>query len=140
MKTSENIEKEKIKKYLDKKNYKKAYPMVMSAICSDIKNVTLLDLLASEFKKYKMDKDLIEVHKLEFQYTLNPKYFEKIGDIYSKTGDLELALENYFNYAENSKPTARIYKKLAKTFEKQGDLESMKTCISQAELLKGSNG
>ena len=134
------MEEDKIKKYLKDKNYKKAYPLMMSAICSDMKNITLIDSLASEFKKCKLYNELIEIYKLDFQYTLNPKYFEKIGDLYFKIGDLESASENYFNYAETSKPVARIYNKLAKVFEKQGDIDSMKTCLAQAELLEGSNG
>lgn len=116
-----------------------SYEELCKAIEETPKNVKLVDKFATRFKKAGLYEELIKLYKLGFIYNLEPKYFEKIGDLYRKLENYEEALNYYLNYCEITNPTPKIYYKLAEVFEKNNDIESKQSCIDFAKKLESEN-
>lgn len=117
-----------------------SYKELCKTIEESPKNVKLVDKLATRFKKAGLYEELIKLYKLGFIYNVEPKYFEKIGDLYTKIGNYEEAINYYLNYCESTKPKAKIYYKLAEIFEKNNDLESRQSCLDFAKKLEAELG
>lgn len=132
-----SIEKD-IKTAIKKKNFKKAMKDIILAVKEDIKNVVLIENLAGEFLEQGLVNDLIEMYKLMFYYTVNPLYFEKIGDILYEKEEYSDAIENYLNCAEGMGRYSPIYRKLANVFDKINDNESKLECLRQVEIIEGA--
>lgn len=109
------------------------------AIRFNIKNVFMFEYLVNYYQDNDLNKELVDIYKLIFIYTLNPKYFEKIGDIYLKLEDYNSALDSYLSCAESSEETVEIYKKLAVVFEKINDNDSRLACLNHIKTLEASN-
>lgn len=118
---------------------KNSYEELCKAIESHPKNVKLAIKLASRFKKAGLYEELIKLHKMAYIYNVEPKHFEKIGDIYMQIGKYEEAINYYLNYCESAKPTPKVYYKLAEVFEKNNDLESKESCLEFAKKLEAEN-
>ena len=112
-------------------------------LCKEIelhpKNVKLVGKLASRFKKAGLYEELIKLYKMAFVYNVDTKFFEKIGDLYKKIENYEEAINYYLNYCESTKPTPRIYYKLAEVFEMNNDLESKQACLDFAKKLEAGD-
>ena len=78
-------------------------------ICKEIelnpKNVSLTENLEERFKKAVLQEELIKLYKIAFIYNVEPRYFEKIGDLYNEIENYEEAINYYLNYCESSKIT-----------------------------------
>lgn len=125
----------------DVKNEKleEAIEHLVCAIRFNIKNVFMIEYLVNYYQDNDLNKELVDIYKLIFIYTLNPKYFEKIGDIYLKLEDYNSALDSYLSCAESSEETVEIYKKLAVVFEKINDNDSRLACLNHIKTLEASN-
>lgn len=125
----------------DVKNEKleEAIEHLVCAIRFNIKNVFMFEYLVNYYQDNDLNKELVDIYKLIFIYTLNPKYFEKIGDIYLKLEDYNSALDSYLSCAESSEETVEIYKKLAVVFEKINDNDSRLACLNHIKTLEASN-
>lgn len=117
-----------------------SYEALCRAVEESPKNVKLVVKLASRFKKAGLYEELIKLYKLAFIHNVEPKYFEKIGDLYVKTENYEEAINYYLNYCESAKPTPKIYRKLATVFEKNNDTESKHACLEFAKKLEAERG
>lgn len=117
-----------------------AYDEICKEIELNPKNVSLVENLEERFKKAGLQEELIKLYKIAFIYNVEPKYFEKIGDLYNEVENYEEAINYYLNYCESSKVTPEIYYKLADTFKKNNDLESHHACIEYAKKLELENG
>ena len=132
---------DKISTYIEKGELGKVFELIVSEFKKDTKNIRLIENLSQTFIESGLEKELIDLYKTEFYYTLEPKIFDKIGDIYFGLKDYESALDSYLNYAEVTEDRIEVYNKLAKTFELLGDEQSKQACLEQAKLLKaGENG
>ena len=105
----------------------------------DYTHLHSVKLLEKRIVKHKIIPPLIKFYKELFFRTSETSYLEKIGDLYLKLKDYENALENYFNYAEVTDPTAALYMKMAEVFGELKDIESKNMCLEQAKILEGSN-
>lgn len=112
---------------------------LVCAIRFNIKNVFMIEYFVNYYQDNDLNKELVDIYKLIFIYTLNPKYFEKIGDIYLKLEDYNSALDSYLSCAESSEETVEIYKKLAVVFEKINDNDSRLACLNHIKTLEASN-
>lgn len=117
-----------------------SYEELCRAIEDHPKNVKLVDKFATRFKKARLYEELIKLYKMAFVYNVEPKYFEKIGDLYTKIENYEEAINYYLNYCESTKPTPKIYYKLADVFEKNNDSESKHACLDFAKKLETEHG
>lgn len=132
--------KKNIESALKKRKLSDLIRYTTAAVRVDSGNLKLLEKLSSKYKEFHLYNELNELYKINFIYTSDTKYLEKMGDIDCIRKDYEAALDNYLGYAETSDPTPRIYKKLAKVFEKLGDKESEKACLDQVKMLESGNG
>ena len=130
----------KINLYLKEDNYKKALPYLTKALKISLQNSKLIYPFEKYYKKYHFNSELIELYKVVFYYTYDPKSCEKIGDIYVKQKEYEKALDYYLNVAELSENNFKIYLKLAKIFKNLNDEVSYNACIQQADRIKAGNG
>lgn len=128
-----------IKNDIKNENLEESIEHLVCAIRFNIKNVSMFEYLVKHYIDNDLDKELIDIYKLIFIYTLNPKYFEKIGDIYLKLEDYNSALDSYLSCAESSEETVEIYKKLAIVFEKINDNDSRLACLNHIKTLEASN-
>ena len=135
-----NTAKKKIDSYLKKDNYKKAMLYLTKALKISLKNSKLIYPFEKYYKKYKFFSELIELYKVIFYYTYDPKSCEKIGDICVKQKNYENALDYYLNVAELSENNFKIYIKLAKIFKTLNDEISYNACLEQADRIKNGNG
>jgi len=125
----------KIKEALKKKNQALAIDSIVSAMKLDAKNIELFNNIAAFYTEQNLQKELIEIYKLMFIYSLNPLYFEKIGDTYMELKEYNSALVSYLTCAESSEESAEIYKKLADVFGKINDNDSRLACLEQIKKL-----
>lgn len=128
-----------IKNDVKNKKLEEAIEHLVCAIRFNIKNVFMIEYLVNYYQDNDLNKELVDIYKLIFIYTLNPKYFEKIGDIYFKLEDYNSALDSYLSCAESSEETVEIYKKLAVVFEKINDNDSRLACLNHIKTLEASN-
>lgn len=119
---------------IENKDYKKASEVLSLAFLENSQNIDLIKYIEKEFIDSELYNEVIELYKLEFIYTSNPICFEKIGDIYVLTNELEQALDAYLNCAEISEDNHDIYIKLADVFGKLNDNESRIACLKQAGI------
>lgn len=124
---------------LEENDYNKIYKLLSFAMKTNVKNIVLAEYIADKFEQCGLNKELIDLYKLMFIYNLNPKYFEKIGDIYYKMEEYQDALDSYLNCAEVSEEYAEIYRKLANVFETINDNDSRLACLSHAEIIEGKH-
>jgi len=130
----------KIKEALKKKNQALAIDSIVSAMKLDAKNIELFNNIAAFYTEQNLQKELIEIYKLMFIYSLNPLYFEKIGDTYMELKEYNSALDSYLTCAESSEESAEIYKKLADVFGKINDNDSRLACLEHIKIIEGANG
>lgn len=129
-----------IDKAIKNKDFESVIDNLTLAIKTDIHNVPMLEVVAQKFKELNLNSELIELYKLMFVYTLNPLYFEKIGDILFDIEEYEEALDAYLNCAEGSEEYSRIYEKLAEVFGKINDNDSRIACLEHAKRIQEENG
>lgn len=128
-----------IKTDLKKGAFEQIIENIVYAIRLDIKNVSMFEYIVEHYELNNLDKELIEVYKLLFIYSLNPKYFEKIGDVYFKMKDYNSAIDSYLSCAESSDENVEIYKKLAVVFEKINDNDSRLACLNHIKVIEDLN-
>lgn len=126
----------KIKTALAEQNFDKAVDYLIAALKSDIKNIVLFNYVSDFYLKNKLYKELIDLYKLMFIYSLDSVYFEKMGDIYLLQNDYDSALDAYLNCAESSDETVRIYQKLADVFGKINDNDSRLACLEHIKIIE----
>ncbi|MBR3890205.1 hypothetical protein IKJ53_06785, partial [bacterium] len=131
---------EKIKDSIKTGNESAVFDYLAQAVELDVKNVVLVEEISSKFKKSEKLEELIKLYKIMFVRTVKPKYFEKIADLYVKLEQYDEAINYYLNYCESVEPSAKVYYKLADTFAKNNDTESMQSCLEFAKKLEAENG
>lgn len=109
-------------------------------IKQDIKNISMVEEVAPVFIENKLYKELIELYRTEFFYSMNPLCFEKIGDVFFTEEKYEEALDSYMSCAECSENYSQIFEKLADVFGKLNDNDSRIACLEQIKIIKGNNG
>jgi tetratricopeptide (TPR) repeat protein len=135
-----NMCESEIKQALDKKNYDKVLDTITFGLKCDIRNICFVNYIAENFKEVNLHNELITLYKLAFIYSLDPKYFEKIGDTQFEIEEYNDALESYLTCAESSDEYPEIYIKLSKVFEKLNDNDSRLACLEHAKTIEGQNG
>ena len=130
---------EKIKDSIKSGDETVVFDYLAQAVELDVKNVVLVEEISSRFKKSEKLEELIKLYKIMFVRTVKPKYFEKIADLYVKLGQYDEAINYYLNYCESVEPSAKVYYKLAETFAKNNDTESMQSCLEFAKKLEAEN-
>ena len=131
---------DKIKKSLKYNDISKLTEYLVQAVKICIKNIELFKYVTDFYKENKMYKELIEIYKLMFIYSLNSVYFEKIGDMHYLLEDYNSALDSYLTCAESSDESVEIYKKLADVFEKINDNDSRLACLEHIKTIEEANG
>lgn len=131
--------KKNIESALKKQKLSDLIRYITAAVMVDAQNLKLVEKLSFKYKEFHLYNELNELYKMIFICTSDTKYLEKMGDVDCVRKDYEAALDNYLGYAETSDPTPRIYKKLAKVFEKLGDGDSRDACLEQVKMIESGN-
>ncbi len=128
--------KKQINFFMSEKNYPKAIEIFSKVLRFDVRNIELTEYIEPVFKDNGLTKELVDLYKLEFVYTLDPLCFEKAGDIYYEANDFNSAIDSYLNCAEISENYLQIYEKLADVFGKINDETSKNACLEQIKRIK----
>jgi len=130
---------EHIKALFKKKEYKKAIEILALAVQTDIRNVVMVENILDLYRQHNMYQRIVELYQMMFVYTMDPLYFEKIGDTYFSAEKYQEAIDSYLNCAEYTDDNVGIYEKLADVFGKINDNESRIACLNHIKVLRGAN-
>ncbi|GEM_PF-6441867 len=128
-----------IAKYLKDKDYAEVLKYMSIAVKVDIKNVVILEQLADVYKQEELQTNLIDLYRVMFVYTMNPEYFEKIGDVFFEQEKYSEAIDSYLSCAETADDNVRIFEKLAEAFGRVNDNDSRLACLEQIKRIGGDN-